>query len=132
MLPYPRIALLIDTATSWGRRLIRGVAEYTQEHGPWLIHVEPRGRYERLSLPAGWKGDGVIARVTPSKLAKELCQAGIPAVNVSWSHFPQHPIPRCTASEIETAKMAAEYFLANGFRRFGYCGAMSGLTAKMD
>ena len=116
------VALLIDTSTSWGIRLIKGINQYAHESGDWLIHVEPRGRFERLRLPAGWKGDGVIARINRKSLAEEITASGLPAVNVSWYPFAGPKIARCTVDERQTGKMAAEYFLSNGFAQFAYCG----------
>ena len=37
---YPRVALLIDTATDWGRRMIRGIARYAQQQGGWDLWLE--------------------------------------------------------------------------------------------
>lgn len=118
------VALLIDTSTSWGIRLIKGINKYAHESGDWLIHVEPRGRYERLHVPAGWTGDGIIARINRKALADEIVASGLPAVNVSWYPFAGPRIGRCTVDERQTGRMAADYFLANGFRLFAYCGPL--------
>ncbi len=64
MVTSRRVCLLIDTSTSWGSRLIKGVSRHAQEVGDWLIHVEPWGRYERFRLPQGWEGHGIIARIS--------------------------------------------------------------------
>ena len=81
----PHIAVLVDTATGWGRRLIRGVTNYARINGPWNLLVEPKGPGERLRLPRGWDGDGVIARVSSTHLAKHLnsWHRDIPIINVS-------------------------------------------------
>jgi LacI family transcriptional regulator len=118
------VALLIDTSTSWGIRLIKGINQYAHEAGNWLIHVEPRGRYERLHVPAGWTGDGIIARINWKTLAEEVVASGLPAVNVSWYPFAGPRIARCTVDERHTGRMAAEYFLGNGFQQFAYCGPL--------
>ena len=62
-MPRPAIALLIQTASAWSAEMLRGIAEYAHEHGPWDFFLEPRGPYERLKLPRQWRVDGVIARV---------------------------------------------------------------------
>lgn len=122
-----RIALLIDTSTSWGVRIIRGIHQFAQQQdnrqqGNWLFHIEPRGRYEKLGIPRGWTGEGIIARVNRKSLAEEIVASGIPTVNVSWFDYPGPRVARCTVSEHESGRMAAEYFLGNGFNQFGYCG----------
>jgi LacI family transcriptional regulator len=123
--PKPtRVALLIDTATSWGTGLIEGIVAYAKARKrPWLFSLEPRGKYEPMMLPDGWCGDGVIARITHAALAEQLIKRRIPAVNVSWFRFGENLIPRCTCDEELAAGMAAKYFLSNGFRQFAYCGS---------
>ena len=120
----PHIALLIETSTSWGTRVIRGISQYAQEHGPWVFFLEPRGTYEKLTLPTGWKGDGVIARVTTQALADQLLATGLPSVNVSWYDYGAPKIARCTNNEKTCGRLAAEYFLNRGYRHYAYCGPL--------
>ncbi|MEO1496211.1 MAG: DNA-binding transcriptional regulator [Planctomycetota bacterium] len=119
-----RIALLIDTATSWGAGLIEGIAAYAKDQRlSWLFSIEPRGKYEPMMLPEGWRGAGVIARVTHSGLAEQLIAQRIPAVNVSWFSYGENLIPRCTCDEVASGELAADYYLQNGYRQFAYCGS---------
>jgi LacI family transcriptional regulator len=122
MIQSRRVCLLIDTSTSWGVRLIKGVARFAQEIGNWLIHVEPRGRYDRFRIPTGWSGDGIIARINSKPLAQEIMASGLPTVNVSWFPFSSDRVGRCTVDQHATGQMAAEYFLSAGFENFAYCG----------
>ena len=59
-----RIALLIDTATTWGNGLIEGIAEFAHQGADWQLLLAPWGKYDRMMLPDNWDGDGVIARIT--------------------------------------------------------------------
>ncbi len=122
VLTNQRIALLIDTASSWGAGLIEGIANYAKvKKKRWIFSIEPRGKYDRVMLPDSWRGDGVIARVAYSELAWQLINTKIPAVNVSWFRHGEHLIPSCTCDEEAVAKMAVDYFIGNGFRQFAYC-----------
>ena len=112
-----RVCLLIDTSTSWGSRLIKGVSRHAQEAGDWLIHVEPWGRYERFRVPQGWQGHGIIARVNHRALVEEIQSLGLPTVNLSWYPFSSKHVARCTVDPIASGKMAAEYFLAAGHKQ---------------
>ena len=82
-----RIALLIDTATTWGTGLIEGIAEYAHAYQDWQFLLGPRGKYDRSLLPADWNGDGVIARITHQELADQLATFHVPVVNVSWYQY---------------------------------------------
>jgi LacI family transcriptional regulator len=125
-----RVCLLIDTSTSWGIRLIKGISRHANEVGNWLIHVEPWGRYERFHMPEGWNGHGIIARVNRQSLAKEISESGLPAINLSWHPFQGERIARCTVDPVATGRMAADYFMSTGFKNFGYCGPSKQLHYK--
>jgi LacI family transcriptional regulator len=123
-----RVCLLIDTSTSWGVRLIKGVSRHAHEAGNWLIHVEPWGRYERFRVPQGWNGDGIIARINNEALAKEVAARSLPTVNVSWNPVSGGRIARCTVDPVATGRMAANYLITAGFRAFAYCGPLQRLA----
>lgn len=119
-----RVALLIDTATTWGAGLIEGIAEFAKANGRrWVFSLEPRGKYDRMLLPERWRGDGVVARITHRALADQLLANAVPAVNVSWFRYGENLIPRCTCDESAAAELAARYFLDNGYRQFAYCAS---------
>jgi len=120
-----RIALLIETSTSWGPNLVKGVADYALTHENWFFRLEPAGKYERLALPNGWDGDGVIARVTYEELAQQITDTHKPAVNVSWYSFDPEHIPSCLTDEVISGNMIADHFLERGFKQFAYCGPMN-------
>jgi LacI family transcriptional regulator len=119
-----RVCLLIDTSTSWGVRLIKGISRHAQEAADWLIHVEPWGRYERFRVPVGWDGDGIIARINHEALADDITAIGLPTINLSWYPLSGKRIARCTVDPAACGRMAAEYFLSAGFKQFAYCGPL--------
>lgn len=123
MSKVPRIALLIDTSTTWGSGIIQGIVDYVHAHQDWQIYVAPWGRYERIILPPRWAVDGVIARLVYRELADRLLKSRIPTVNVSWYRHAADRIPQCTVDVTLVAEMAAEFFIDRGFRQFAYCGS---------
>ncbi|TWT32878.1 AraC family transcriptional regulator [Blastopirellula retiformator] len=118
------IAVLIETSTGWGSGMVHGVSSYLDGCGEnWNVFLEPRGKFEPLRLPKGWRGDGVIARVNNAELADEILQAGLPCVNVSWYEYGQGTIARCTLDEEESGRLAAKYYLEKKYAHFAYCGS---------
>ena len=115
----PRVAVLVDTSTSWGHRLHVGIHSY-RKAGPWQLFVEPRGLEERLRLPAGWRGHGIIARIDSVAMAEELAALHIPVVNVSGIELPGISFPRVTTDLNASARLAAGHFLERGFKHFAY------------
>lgn len=116
----PQVALLIDTATGWGRRIIRGIARYAQQQGGWDLWLEQRCQHAPGRLPPGWRGDGVIARVADRSLARHLESAPGVVVNVSAARIPGVDFPTVSADLRVAARLAVSHLLDQGFRNFGY------------
>ena len=118
--PQRRIALLVDTSTSWGRGIVRGVHQQVLHQYPWQLFLEPRGVGETLRLPPSWTGDGVIARVGDEAMAQHLLERRIPVINVSAIQIPRAHFPRVCTDLEAAGRMAADYLLARGFHHFAY------------
>lgn len=116
----PRVAVLVDTSTTWGRQIHRGIHRFSLKNGPWHIFFEARGQEERIRVPTGWKADGVIARVGRADMAQELKALKVPVVNVSGIQLPGVDFPRVTTDLEASARMAAQHFINRGFRHFAY------------
>ena len=118
----PDVALLVDTATSWGRRLVHGIVKYSHRHGPWHLWIKSSGQDTPMWLPPGWHGDGIIVRVSTRDIARHVAAAGAPVVNVSAIEIPGADFPRVAADLAAVGRMAAEHLLDRGFRHFAYYG----------
>ena len=118
----PRVAVLVDTSTGWGRGIVLGIVKYARLHGPWRLWVEPRGQGEWLRPPSGWAGEGVIARVSSRGMAGQLRSLRCPVVNVSGIEIPGVTWPRVTNDVEVGGELAGRYCLDRGFRHFAYCG----------
>ncbi|MCX6967213.1 MAG: substrate-binding domain-containing protein [Verrucomicrobia bacterium] len=118
--PTPRVAILVDTSTSWGRRIIQGVSSYVRKHGPWQLFLEARGMEERLRVPEGWQGDGVIARVNSLPMLKELQALHVPTVNVSGIRLGREIFPQVTTNVTDAGNLALAHFFERGFKNFAY------------
>ena len=55
------VAVLIETETSWGARVIRGIAHYAEKHAHWHLLIDPRDHEQRPAIPEGWRGDAIEA-----------------------------------------------------------------------
>ncbi|WP_435016398.1 substrate-binding domain-containing protein [Tundrisphaera sp. TA3] len=118
----PHIALIVETSLASGRDIVRGIARYVREHGPWSIYFEPRSLEDLVpSWLDGWDGDGIIARLQNAQIADAVVATGLPAVDVlGVVRRPQLPLAHVDNGAI--ARLAARHFLERGFRHFGFCG----------
>lgn len=118
----PTISICVETATSWGRRIISGILEHAREHGPWHVHLEPHGEEEVFRPPEGVEIDGIIARVASEKFARSLVATGLPVVNVSSIRIPGYDFPRVIGSLEGVSRMAVDLFRSRGFVHYAYVG----------
>ncbi|MGI9428805.1 MAG: hypothetical protein ACR2NM_09115, partial [Bythopirellula sp.] len=58
-----QVAVLVETEDSWGCSVIRGIADFSQNHGHWNLLIDPRDHQQRSALPDLWSGAGIIARI---------------------------------------------------------------------
>lgn len=127
-----RIAVLVDTATSWGRGLIRGVQQFSEQSGKWSLYLQPWGNFDRFCLPRPWHGDGVIARVSNAQIAEELLNFGGPVVNVSWTNFGAGKFARCNPNPRTVAKLAVDHFRERDLSDFAYTGCTVYRPGQVD
>lgn len=130
-LPNTRIAVLVDTSTAWGRRLIHGVLVYEKMHGPWDVWIEPRGQKESLRLPQGWKGNGIIARVSTKTTAEMLSKSRVPVVNVSGIRIKGVNFPRVCTDNDKFSQVAVSHFFDRGLKNIAYIG-LQGRDFSLD
>jgi len=116
----PRVAVLIETSTSWGREVIRGIHKYTENRRPWQLYIETHSSAVSYTVPRQWEGDGMIARIASEPMLSELLALRLPLVNVSAIQLPGMDLPRVQHDTSKGAQMAARYFFDRGFRHFAY------------
>ncbi len=118
----PHVAVLAQPSTAWGRRLIRGVIDYARQHGPWRLWTATGAKDDPLRLPAGWNGDGIIARLSTYAMARQVSMAKKPVVNVSRVLLKDVTFPRVSDDVDASARMSIEHFMDRGFKHFAYYG----------
>jgi len=116
------VALLIETSNAYARGLLQGVVHYIREHQPWSFHLMEQGRGDDPpAWLAGWKGDGIIARIETPRIAAAVIKAGLPAVDLSAARLVPG-LPWVETDDAEIARLAAEHLLERGFRPFAFFG----------
>jgi LacI family transcriptional regulator len=60
----PRVALLIESSRTYGRGILRGIAQFAHERGSWSFFIEERELHSGIpTWLKRWKGHGIIARI---------------------------------------------------------------------
>ena len=122
ILAHPRVAVCVDRAQGYGNAALRGIAKYVETFGPWSLFIDGRfsGDYAESWLQR-WNGDGILAYVEDSRLAKSLRRSGIPTVEMFGHRYDLGLAQVCPDNEA-VGKMAAEHLLERKFCHFTFCG----------
>ena len=122
MAKRPRVALIVESSTIFGRRVLHGVARYTRMHQPWSIFLEQR---EFGAMPPAWllrrRWDGIISRPTNRRLAEAFRRMKVPVVDLNSLHD-DLAFPRIRSDNRAIGRMGADHLLERGFRQFAFCG----------
>ena len=115
------VALLIESSRSYGRSLLRGVAQFSRTQGNWsLLHEEMTIDADLPSWLIEADADGVIARLD-DHIIKPLRRLKIPIVDVRCRrNYPG--IPQVETDDRAVARLVFEHLWQRGFRRFAFCG----------
>lgn len=121
----PNVALLVGTPRSYGREVLRGIADYARIHGPWLFHLMHEPMLKKIPSRQEWDGDGIIAQPhQDERLLRELRDCGKPVVSLSGPPG-RSGLPCVVANQEAVAELALRHFRDRGFERFAYCGIPS-------
>ena len=121
----PKILLVIETSRTYGRKLLRGIAQYALLNGPWQI--ERQGPFYLPSsqtvgdfspkFAAGF--DGIIMR--EQKNMEPLIQCGIPIVLASYLTA-DSDVPMIRTDDMDIAQSAAKHYFERGYENFAFAG----------
>jgi len=115
------IAVLVETDNSWGREVIQGIASYAKQCAPnWDLLIDPRDRQGRLHLPAGWKGDGVIARFSSKTLVNQVRKTKVPTVDVDTFMLNQKWMGHVITDDDERIRLVLEHLKERGFDKLAF------------
>lgn len=115
------VAILVETDSSWGANITRGVAEYAKKFASWNLLIDPRDTYSKQwSLPDAWRGDGIIVRLSTPLQVRQIQERGLPAVNVDdvFDDLPNMGV--VLTDEQARAELAFTHLKSKGFKHFAY------------
>lgn len=117
-----RVALIVETSSAYGRRILKGIRRYIHTHQSWSIFLEQRSLTSRP--PAwleDWDGDGIISRTTTRHLAESAARTRVPLIDLTDRHSTLG-LPQVWPDDRAIAQLGAEHLIERGFRRFAFCG----------
>jgi LacI family transcriptional regulator len=125
-----RVAVLAGTSLGWRENVMRGIATYSHEHGPWHVYTAPEGSEDSLFFSKSYAWDGLIARVTSRALARRIVASGVPAVSIGSVRPAGCALPRVRVDDEALCRLALKHLMDVGLRRFAYCGLLVSQTKE--
>jgi LacI family transcriptional regulator len=116
-----RIALLMGQDISFNRHVLLGVRAYAGQAKPWLFHNAPPTPAAIRPLTE-WNPHGIIAHLAYPKVARSIIDLGKPLVDTACVLYGFN-MPVVDVDHAAIGRIAGEYFLARGYRNFGYFGS---------
>ena len=122
-----KLLFITDFTEQFAYRFLRGIFNYSLRTEQWVVCKMPPAYKRELGLEGvvawakEWNADVVIAQFDPEDDVTLFRKNGIVALAQDFiCKFSQ--IPNITADYDLTGSMAAEHFLAKGFKHFGFFG----------
>ncbi len=118
------VALIVDAAKPYDRKIISGVAQYVKERGNWSLYVE-EDPLQKLPDLRRWRGSGIIANFDDRKVAAAVRGLKAPVVGVGGGYGwydPATRIPYFASGDEAIARLAAQHLIDRGFRRLAFYG----------
>lgn len=118
------VALVVETATHYGRQVLAGILRYKIEKANWRVFVEQQD----LNAPPpvwvkDWPGDGVICRLTTPEVTQFALERGLPLVELNdRKHQPMDLVTFRSDDEM-IGTMAAEHLIERSFTQFAFLGS---------
>lgn len=121
-----KILVLTDFSSGYSRRLLEGMIRYSKEVGPWSFLRIPshyqatEGDRSITEYAKKWKADAIVAQLRDLDL-DALRKLNIPIIVQNYKDRRKN-ISNLTGDYYNTGKMAADFFLARGYKYFAYYG----------
>lgn len=116
----PRVILKIESSRASGRAMLRGIAGYSHQRGPWAFSWEASGLGERWSQTRCSGADGIILRDGPN--LKEVLSFGLPVVVIGHLQQEIAGVVNLSGDSQAIGRLGAEHLIGCGFRNFAFCG----------
>lgn len=122
-----RVILLIDCASEYDRKLLRGMIKYSKENGPWLFYRMPsnlRWGTDReawiLDWARQWQADAIIGRWNDEKV-ELLSHLNIPIV-LQNNRSRSETYSNLTGDYEGTGQLAASFFHKKLYTNYAFFG----------
>ncbi len=126
------VALVVESATSFSRGVLRGVSQWTAQQAGWLVTVDDR--MPGAPIPTwliNWSGDGLISGLPERALPKIWRGGGRPVVYVR-DRLTAARLPGIYPDDEAAVRLAVTHLVDRGLRHIGVCPVTPGTALRCD
>lgn len=119
-----KFGLLLSADTEYGRGVLRGVADFAEDHPHCIFRVvEPE--QAGMATLAKWQPDGLVVMLNEKKLLPRVQAMKAPAVYVCKPSAVENPA--CVQSDdVAVGRLGAEHLMERGATTYGFVGLAEG------
>lgn len=119
-----KIGLLLSADAEYGRGVLRGVADFAEDHPHCLFRVVEPDR-AGIATMAKWQPDGLVVMLNEKKLLPLVRAMNCPAVYVCMPTGIENPA--CVQSDdVAVGRLGAEHLMERGATTYGFVGLAEG------
>jgi len=121
-----KVLLLIDYSSEFSRRLLKGLIQYSKDHGPWIFYRLPfyyktlYGKEGIIRWIKEWEADAVIAQ-WDHEGTNLLSTLNIPIILQNYKSRSAF-FSNLTGDYTGTGEMAAKFFIKRRYKNFAFYG----------
>lgn len=124
-----KIGILLSETVGYARGVLRGVADFAEDHPEWKFRVESPDRAGIETLKA-WPADGMVVMLNQKSLAPRLRDFAGPIVTVCA--LPDLPSAHLVQSDdVAVGRLGAEHLMETGGEFFGFVGLNEGSSVAV-
>ena len=124
-----KILLIFTPKVGYQHDVLEGIRQYTARLPKWSLKGVHQNHPGIAGLIKRWRPDGIIGLIEHEGLAAGIRKLGIPSVDVAGCI--RHPLGgQVHIDDLQVGQIAAEFFLAQGFRNFGFFGESTALFSQ--
>ena len=117
-----RVALDVETALVYGRRILEGISRYLRASRPWSVYLEQHELgHDLRELMKRWNGDGIITRSAAHEAVALLQRRHLAVIDLG-DMAPPNEFMRIQSADPAIGAMAAKHLLERGFESLACCG----------
>jgi LacI family transcriptional regulator len=117
-----RIAVAMESHRRSLRAVLRGIAAYARDFGPWsLVHEEGPLSPETIDKLRTWSGDGVVIYSADRELVASIKSLNVPVINL-YHVFDDDDVIQMTRHHQAIAERVADHLIERQFPHFAFCG----------